>query len=74
MFATSKPGVERISLALAAPGESGTKGEMPLFQALIRVRLEKGYQVLEADLITVHKFRSQNPSRAGGANPTTSAP
>ena len=73
MFATSRPGIEELSKALAASGESGAKGEMPLFQALVRVRLEKGYQVLEADLLAVHKFHSQNPRGTGGATPQTSA-
>jgi hypothetical protein len=74
MFATSKPGVEKIFKALAASGESGANGEMPSFQALVRVRLEKGYQVLAADLMTVHKFRPPSPSEAGATNPKTLAP
>jgi hypothetical protein len=74
MFATSRPGVEELSRALAAFGESGAKGGTPVFQALVRVRLEKGYQVLEADLMAVHKFHSQNPSGAGGTTPKTSTP
>ena len=69
MFATSKPGVEKIFKALAASGESGANGEMPSFQALVRVRLEKGYQVLAADLMTVHKFRPPSPSDGGATNP-----
>jgi hypothetical protein len=72
MFATSRPGVEDLSKALAAAGESDARGETPVFQALVRVRLEKGYQVLEADLLTVHKFHSQTP-HGGGATPQTSA-
>ena len=74
MFATSKPGVEKIFKALAASGESGANGEMPSFQALVRVRLEKGYQVLTADLMTVHKIRPPNPGEAGATNPKTSDP
>jgi hypothetical protein len=74
MFATSRPGVEELSRALAALGESGPKGGTPVFQALVRVRLEKGYQVLEANLIAVHRFHSQNSSGAGGTTPKTSTP
>jgi len=74
MFATSRPGVEELTRALAAFGESGAKGGTPVFQALVRVRLEKGYQVLEADLMAVHKFHSQNPSGAGGTTPKISTP
>ena len=73
MFATSRPGVEELSKALANSGESGEKGETPVFQALVRVRLEKGYQVLEADLLAVHKFHSHTPAGAGGATAQTSA-
>jgi hypothetical protein len=73
MFATSRPGVEELSKALATSGESGAKGETPVFQALVRVHLEKGYQVLEADLLAVHKFHSQTPTGAGGTIPQTSA-
>jgi hypothetical protein len=73
MFATSRPGVEELSKALAASGEASAMGETPVFQALVRVRLEKGYQVLEADLLAVHKFHSQTPTGAGGTTPQTSA-
>lgn len=72
-FATSRPGVEELSKALAASGESGAKGGTPVFQALVRVRLAKGYQVLEADLMAVHKFHSQNPSGADDTTPQPSA-
>ena len=73
MFVTSRPGIEKLFKALAASGESGVKGEVPPFQALVRVRLGKGYQVLEADLIAVHKFHSQNPNGADGTIPRASA-
>jgi hypothetical protein len=69
MFVTSKPGVEKLSKAIAASSGSEFNADLPLFQALVRVRLEKGYQVLEADLMAVHKFHSQNPSGTGAATP-----
>ena len=69
LFATSRPGVEELSNALAAPGASGGKNEMPFFQALIRVRLEKGYDVLGASLVTVHRLLPQNVRGSGGATP-----
>jgi len=68
MFVTSRPGIEKLSKAITA-SEPEPRGELPLFQALVRVRLEKGYQVLEADLMAVHKFHSQNPSGTGGTTP-----
>jgi hypothetical protein len=69
MFATSRPGIEELSKALAPSGESVLKSETPVFQALVRVRLEKGYQVLEADLMAVHKLHTRNATEAGGATP-----
>jgi hypothetical protein len=69
LFATSRPGVEELSKALAAFGASGGKSEMPLFQALIRVRLQKGYDVLGASLVTVHRLLSPNARGAGGPTP-----
>jgi hypothetical protein len=69
LFATSRPGVEELSKALAASGASGGKGEMPQFQALIRVRLEKGYDVLGASLVTVHRLLPQNAHGTGGETP-----
>jgi hypothetical protein len=74
MFATSRAGVEELSKALAASGESGAKAEMPLFQALIRVRLEKGYDVLGATLVAVHRLPPANARGAEGAVPQGSTP
>jgi hypothetical protein len=73
LFATSRPGIEDLTKALAGSGVSGTKGEMPLFQALIRVRLEKGYDVLGATLVAVHGLPSQNGRGTGGTTPQAPA-
>ena len=73
LFATSRPGIEDLSRVLSASGSSGEKGEMPLFQALIRVRLEKGYDVLGATLVAVHGLPTQNGHGTGGAAPQTPA-
>lgn len=54
MFASSTEGVEALKKALAAQGIRGTNDAPPLFQALLRVRLEKGSEVLGASLIAVH--------------------
>lgn len=67
LFATSRPGIEDLTRVLAGSGVSGAKGEMPLFQALIRVRLEKGYDVLGATLVAVHGLPSQNAHTTSGA-------
>ena len=69
LFATSRAGIEDLTRVLAGSGVSGAKGEMPLFQALIRVRLEKGYDVLGATLVAVHGLPPQNARATGGATP-----
>jgi hypothetical protein len=68
LFATSRPGIDELSRTLAAFPAFGGKNEMPLFQALIRVRLEKGYDVLGASLVTVHKL-SPAVAQGVGASP-----
>ena len=75
LFATSRPGVEELSRALPPPsGETGAKPETPLFQALIRVRIEKGYQVLNAALVSVHRFPSPNVRGSADAAPQAPPP
>ena len=70
-FATSVQGIDDLTRALTAVGEKTAKGEMPIFQALVRVRLAKGYQVLGADLTAVHRLRVQ--SRADTRDTATAA-
>jgi hypothetical protein len=74
VFATSRPGIEELTKALSLAGEKGTKTEQPLFQALVRVQLAKGYQVLSADLTAVHQLHSANAATAGSAVAAASAP
>jgi hypothetical protein len=52
-FATSKFGVEQLQKALRGFGDSA-KGDLTPFQALVRVKLAKGYQVLDTHLVSVH--------------------
>jgi hypothetical protein len=56
LFATSKGGVDEMQKALGASFIPGPAREMPLFQALVRVRLEKGYEVLGSSLVSVHRL------------------
>lgn len=58
LFATSSFGVEQLEKALDRLGNGG-KGDFPPFQALVRVDLAKGYQVLGADLISLHLLPSK---------------
>ena len=71
MFATSKQGIEELATARAAAGEKDAKGEIPVFQALVHVRLAKGYQVLGADLTTVHKLHSSSTTTTGNTAAAT---
>jgi len=54
MFVTSKHGIERLDSVLDG---MGSRKEVLPFQALVRVQLAKGYQVLGADLISVHRLQ-----------------
>lgn len=66
-FATSTYGVEQITRAL---GSGMPASGPPLFQALVRVRLAKGYQVLETELVALHAI----PANAPHANTGVPAP
>jgi hypothetical protein len=74
VFATSKPDIEELTKALGLAGEKGVKTEPPLFQALVRVQLAKGYQVLSADLTAVHQLHSADAKTAGGTVTAASVP
>jgi hypothetical protein len=68
-FATSKDGVEQLQKALTSLG--GASGELTPFQALVRVQLAKGYQVLDARLISVHPLSSARNGAAADSTPAT---
>lgn len=71
MFATSVSGIEQIKKALAAP--ASTNPENPTaFQALVRVELAKGYQVLGTKLVAVRSLVPSNASQVKD-NPTPSS-
>jgi hypothetical protein len=57
LLATSKSGVEDLSRALSEIKQVYPKDKIPAFQALLRVNLEKGYQVLDTQLLTVHALK-----------------
>jgi len=60
LFATSSFGVEQLVRALGSENAPST-GPFA-FQALVRVRLAKGYQVLGAELTALHPMPGANPS------------
>ncbi|HEY1985688.1 MAG TPA: hypothetical protein VGG85_09780 [Terracidiphilus sp.] len=68
MFATSSFGVEQLIRALGANNAFPTSGP-PIFQALVRIQLAKGYQVLGAELTSLHPMPEANTQRpkAGAA-------
>jgi hypothetical protein len=72
LFTTSRPGVEELTRSLAALGESSTKDSPALFQALLSVRLEKGYEVLGASLVSVHSLPTQH-GRTPTSGPSSAA-
>ncbi len=65
MFVTSAPGIEQLTRALGSDNVP-LSGGPPIFQALIRVRLAKGYQVLGAELTSLHPMPA-----AGSSHPAT---
>jgi len=60
MLATSKDGVEELQKALDSKPVQGLTMKIPPFQALVRIQLEKGYQVLGASLVAVHRITVTN--------------
>jgi hypothetical protein len=69
MLATSKSGVEELGKGLLSLNRSNRKGTVPIFQALLRVDLAKGYQVLDTRLLTVHSL--QTDTSAAGKRPSS---
>ena len=65
LFATSKMNIEELERNLGMAVHVGGKQDVPLFQALVHVHLEKGYDVLGASLVAVHTVK---PSRPAGSN------
>jgi hypothetical protein len=64
LFATSKAGIEELTRSLAALKTPVSKDAPSLFQALLSVHLEKGYEVLGASLVSVHPLPSTHPHTA----------
>ena len=69
LFLTSQSGIEDLFRILGTSDPFGAKPAHG-FQALVRVHLERGYQVLGADLVTVHVPQSKDSQVAGSTTPT----
>jgi hypothetical protein len=62
LLATSRIGVQELTQSLGSHEAAGQNGRVPTFQALIRVNLEKGYQVLNSQLLAVHPVDTEHPA------------
>ena len=61
LLATSRSGVEELTKELSP---ISSKDKLPAYQALLKVNLQKGYQVLDARLLTVHPLEPENTPAA----------
>lgn len=67
LFATSQAGIESIAKGSTALSDEIKRNQVPTFQALIRVNLAKGFEVLGTRLVAVHPM-SGNGTESSGAN------
>jgi hypothetical protein len=67
LFATSKADIEELTRSLAALKGTNSKDAPSLFQALLSVHLEKGYEVLGTSLVSVHALPSPHPHTTSSA-------
>ncbi len=67
LYATSRQGIEELSRVLPASFKPDSRNVFPTFQALLKIPLEKGYDVLGASLVTVHMLPSTR-SDSGAAS------
>ena len=71
LFAMSRQGIEELNRAVGALAKPDPKNSFPTYQALLRIRLERGYDVLGASLVTVHPMPLSQAE--AGNNATTQA-
>jgi hypothetical protein len=74
LYATSGSGVEELTKAIQFRENTGDKRPFPVFQALLRVRLEKGYDVLGVNLVAVHMLPSMRPKTSNVDSAKVSQP
>lgn len=72
LFATSRQGIEELNRVLGTLGKPGARNAFPTYQALLQIRLERGYDVLGASLVTVHPLATS--SSEAGSSPGAQAP
>ena len=71
LYATSRNGIEELDKMIPIHPQPGQLGAIPQFQALVRVRLEKGYEVLGASLEAAHPIDESAANRTRPQTPTT---
>jgi hypothetical protein len=74
-FMATADGISALTAALSSRGSTGPKGAdskntFPYFQALLRIQLDKGDQVLRTDLLSVHPL----PTKSATSNPNDIVP
>jgi hypothetical protein len=74
LYATSRPGVDELTKAIQFPGNASDRRPFPVFQALLKVRLEKGYHVLGVSLVAVHMLALTRPESREAGNAKTPQP
>ena len=68
-FMTSKPDMADLLHRLETLGAKISAGQPPAFQALVKVELEKGHDVLSTRLLTVHLIRPEVQRSTGNPAP-----
>jgi hypothetical protein len=61
LLVTSRTGITELSNALAQANTLSVAGKSGAFQALVRVDVKKGYQVLGSHLVTIHPVSAGTP-------------
>lgn len=73
-YATSRSGIDELTKAIQLQGPTGDKRSFPVFQSLLKVRLEKGYDVVGANLVAVHMLPPTRPETRETDNTRASQP
>jgi len=74
LYATSGPGVDELTKAIKLQENTGDTRPFPVFQALLKVRLEKGYDVVGVSLVAVHTLPPIGAEAKNGDNAQASKP
>jgi hypothetical protein len=73
-YATSKSGLDELTKAIQFQVNTPDKRPFPVFQALLKVQLEKGYDVVGVNLVAVHLLPPAQPEKETGGNARGSQP